>query len=201
MMDQKETYHYGNYVPNLDGARLLVVAGLEYLSAYNSRHRKPYDIASWFMKTAQNPPEGPQNDDFLRQKVDLTEDKVGLILGEIDTRESLTSRNLEELYNDLLRVSNWRLERPFPENELRDKIWMDFNKLELQVRDQIRREKKDSAKDIAFPNKDLRHSLLEFKIQNQKVNMLDMGNLEAGVMGLDNPYEAQTGDPHQSNYY
>jgi len=48
--------------------------------------------------------------------------------------------------------------------------------MELQIRDQIRRELKDFAKDIAFPAKDLRESLLEFKLQNQKANM--MGGLD-----------------------
>ncbi len=74
--------------------------------------------------------------------------------------------------------------------------------MELQIRDQIRRELKDAAKDTAFPAKDLREGLLEFKLQNQKSQMMmdmndvndvnQIGGLEKEI-GPDGPQE-QTGD-------
>ena len=42
---------------------------------------------------------------------------------------------------------------------------------------------KDAAKDGAFPRKDLREALLEFKLQQQKANMLDLSSLEQTVEG------------------
>ncbi len=36
-----------------------------------------------------------------------------------------------------------------------DQIWSDLNKSELQVREQIRRELKDSAKDLSFPKHEI----------------------------------------------
>ena len=66
--------------------------------------------------------------------------------------------------------------------------------MELQLRSELRRELKDAAKDTAFPSKDLRESLLESKIQEQKSKMLDdMGGLE---IGLDSPQQYQEGDLH-----
>ena len=187
MFDQKEAYRYQIYMGNLDGAKLKVVPGIQYLGAYSST---PYSVADHFMKNATDSHNNLDSDDFLKQKVELSEDTVGLILGEIHAREGLRNDNLSNLYYDLLKVRNWRLERPYDANCMKDKTWMDLTKLELQLSDQIRRELKDSAKDIAFPQKDLRQSLLEFKLQNRKATMLDIGDLEADVMGPDGSYQS-----------
>ena len=194
MVDQKEAYNYQIYMGKLDGAKLKVVPGIQYLGAYSST---PYSVADHFMKNATDSHNNPDSDDFLKQKVELSEDRIGLILGEICAREGLRNDNLSHLYYDLLKVRNWRLERPYDANYMKDKTWMELTKLELQLSDQIRRELKDSAKDIAFPQKDLRQSLLEFKLQNRKATMLDIGDLEADVMGPDGSYQP-TGDMYLS---
>ncbi len=101
------------------------------------------------------------------------------------------------LYEDLLKINNWRLERPFPDYYSKDRIWADLNRSELQIREQIRREMKDSARDMSFPQKDLRESLLEFKLQTHKNRLLE-GDLE---MGLDGSYLTQTGDINSKQTY
>ena len=104
-------------------------------------------------------------------------------MSEIKDRDSLLKDNIARLYDDLLRVQNWRLERPFPHCYATDRTWTDLNKMELNLRDQIRRELKDAAKDGAFARKDLRETLIEFKQQQQKANMLDLSSLEQTVEG------------------
>jgi hypothetical protein len=49
---------------------------------------------------------------------------------------------------------------------------------------------KDAVRDISFPQKDLRESLLEFKLQIHKNSLLE-GDLE---MELDDAYLNKTGD-------
>jgi len=186
-MDQKEAYRYTNYIRNLHGSTLKIVPVMPFQIAYTSPQRSPHAMAASFMeKTNENTHDFG---DFFTHKKELAEDKVNLVMDEIDLREGLKCDNLTLLYEDLLRIDNWRLERPFPENYNIDRIWSDLNRSELQIREQIRREMKDSARDTAFPQKDLRESLLEFKVQNQKNQMME-GDLE---MGLDSTYQTKTG--------
>lgn len=131
-------------------------------------------------------------------KKELSQYKIDLILGDISARDRIRYDNLRSLYDDLLKIDNWRLKRDFPFNYATDKIWTDLNKMELQIRDQIRKELKDAAKDTAFPSKDLREGLLESKINEQKSKMLD--GLE---IGLDSPqhYQGDLHDRHETNIY
>ena len=119
----------------------------------------------------------------------MAEDRIDLILGELDSRDRLKYENLGRLYSDLLRVSSWRRELPFPDRYQRGRTWTQLNQMELSLRDQIRRELKDSVRDTAFPGKDLRESLLEFKLQNQKSQLLG---------GLDEVIEPTEDDMHYS---
>ena len=186
-MDQKEAYRYTNYIRNLHGSTLKIVPVMPFQIAYTSPQRSPHAMAASFMeKTKENTHDFG---DFFTHKKELAEDKVNLVMDEIDLREGLKCDNLTLLYEDLLRIDNWRLERPFPENYNIDRIWSDLNRSELQIREQIRREMKDSARDTAFPQKDLRESLLEFKVQNQKNQMME-GDLE---MGLDSTFQTEPG--------
>jgi len=202
---QKEKYSYENYLSQLEGARLHVMPkkpGIEYVRAYDPKQNSPYTMtqamAEAFMQNTLKPPNSADSDDFFQQKKELSEDKIGLILSEINLRDRLKYDNLGRLYDDLLRIDNWRLTPPFPQNYATDKTWTDLNKMELQIRDQIRRELKDAAKDTAFPAKDLREGLLEFKLQDQKsqmmmdMNQMDIGGLENEI-GPDGP-QKQTGD-------
>ena len=177
MFEHKEAYHYQNYAPNLAGARIKIAPGMTFYKPKRpTSYTVPQAMADSFREGLKSINTTPDFDDMFRQKVDLAEDRTGLILGEISGRDYLRYDNLTRLYDDILRVDSWRLEIPFPENYQKGRSWSDLNKMELTIRDQIRRELKDFAKDTAFPAKDLRESLLEFKLQNQKANM--MGGLD-----------------------
>lgn len=193
MIDQKEAHYYRNYIPSLQGAKINVLPGMQYLANYHPPRNTPYTEAGAFMETISDSQNRGYLDDFFSQKKELSEDRVNLVLGEIQGREALEHDNLTRLYDDLLRVINWRLERPFPEIYKKDRLWSDLNRMELQVREQIRRELKDAARDTSFPQKDLRESLLDFKVQSQKAQMMEEG-LE---MGLEGPYQPQKGDVYK----
>jgi hypothetical protein len=195
MMDQHEAYRYTNYIKKLTGSKINIlpptICPIENLSTLNSH----YALASSFMESANKSTGGI--DDFFAQKKELSEDKVSLILGELNLREDLKNNNLTMLYEDLTRITNWRLERPFPLSYSKDKLWSDLNRSELQIREQIRKELKDAARDAAFPQKDLRESLLDFKLQAQK-NRLIEGDLETELEGS---YLAQRGDTYSKGLY
>ena len=177
MFDQKDAYNYQNYAPDLTGAIIKIASGMAFYKPKRpNSYTVPQAMADAFREGVRSIQTAPDFDDMFSQKVDLAEDRTDLILGEIRGRDYLRYNNLTRLYDDLLKVNTWRLEIPFPENYQKSRTWQDLNKMELQIRDQIRRELKEFAKDIAFPAKDLRESLLEFKLQNQKANM--MGGLD-----------------------
>ena len=190
MMDHKEAYRYTNYIQNLHGSKIKIlppmICPIDDPDIADNHHA----AASTFMEYANNQGNAGGFDDFFKQKIELSEDKAVLILADIYRREALRKSNLLMLYEDLLKINNWRLERPFPDYYSKDRIWSDFNRSELQIREQIRREMKDTARDLAFPQKDLRESLLEFKLQTHKNRLLE-GDLE---MELDGSYLTKTGD-------
>ena len=194
IFDQKEAYDYQKYVPNLSGARLKVVSSA---TSYKPKKPTPYTVpqamADAFREGVKTIQTGQDFSDLFNQKVELSDNRIELILGEIQTRDHLRYDNLKRLYDDLFKVSQWRVEIPFPQNYAKDRTWSDLNKSELQIRDQIRRELKDSAKDTAFPAKDLRESLLEFKLQSQKSKM--MGGLDEMIEPIGS-YKNMEGDMH-----
>ena len=197
MFDQKEANYYQNYIPDLQGGKLTVLPTMDFSIDYVSRINTPYIVAEEFMKRAESPGKMSYLDDFFNQKKELSEDRVNLVLEEITGRERLREENLSDLYQDLLRIDNWRLERPIDQYYQKDKTWLDLNKMELQIRDQIRRELKDCARDTSFPQKDLREFLLDFKQQTQKAQMMEEG-LEMGLEGSNNHEKGEQYQPtHQ----
>ena len=165
----KEAYHYRNYVPDLSGATVNFIEEPTYILSSTPSETLAYN----FMQDAKIRAADDSFDALLKSRLKQSEDQIDLILGEIKNRDVLTYDNLHRLYDDLLRIDNWRNEIPYPQNYSKDNNWSDLNKSELQIRDQIRREMKDAHKDQAFPNKDLRESLLEFKLQNTKQDSID----------------------------
>ncbi len=178
-----------NYTPG-EQEKNSIVPLILYVPATKSSGYSPYTIANSFIENADNSQSKTDIEDFFEQKVELSKDRINLILTEINTRDTLKYDNLKRLYDDLFKIDRWRIERPFPENYCKDGIWNDLNRMELQIRDQIRRELKDSTRDTAFPQKDLRESLLEFKLKKQKADMID-STLETE---LDSFSEGETGD-------
>ena len=196
MFDQKEANYYQNYILDLQGGKLTVLPTMNSSIDYVSTRNTPYIVAEEFMKRAETPGKISYLDDFFNQKKELSEDKVTLVLEEITGRERLREENVSGLYEDLLRINNWRLQRPIDQYYQRDSAWSDLNKMELQIRDQIRRELKDCARDTSFPQKDLRESLLEFKQQTKKSQMMGEG-IE---MGLEGSEKHEEGEKNQSTY-
>jgi len=194
---EQEAYHYHNYISKFDGAKIKELPEMAYIRNYNLHNNTPYTtaetMADVFMESVRSSQNIVDFEDIFKQKVNLSQDTINLVLSEISGRDRLKSDNLKQLYDDLLKIDNWRLERPFPENYKKDNLWNDMNKMHLQIREQIRREMKDFARDTSFPQKDLRNSLLEHKLQNQKSQMIESG-LE---MELDSSDQHKPGDSYQ----
>lgn len=182
MMDQKDAYLYENHIQSLTGSQVNIIPRMPPVAGDNTKRYTPQldsiSAAGSFIKNVQNSPTSADIEDFFKQKIEVSEDRVKLILYEIISRDRLRYENLKQLYEDLFRIDQWRAEIPFPQYYLKDRTWSDLNRMELQIRDQIRREMKDFVRDTAFPSKDLREGLLEFKLQNQKSKMVDLGGLD-----------------------
>lgn len=198
MFDEKEANYYQNYTPNLQGGKLTVLPTMSSSIDYVSTKNTPYIVAEEFMKRAETPAKMSYLDDFFNQKKVLSEDKVNLVLEEITGRERLREENVSDLYQDLMRINNWRLERPIYQYYQKDRAWSDLNKMELQIRDQIRRELKDCARDTSFPQKELRESLLDFKQQTHKARMMEEG-LDMGLEGSDKHEKGEQYQPTHKN--
>lgn len=192
-MQSNQNYAYVDYIKNFESAKITELPVLPYVLNY-SRTNSLLPGAEAFLDSVNSQNGSFDDDDFLKQKVDLAHDRVNLTIDEIRHRENLTKNNLTRLYEDLLRIDNWRHEKPLSMNYAKDKTWLDFNKMELQIRDQIRRELKDAARDISFPNKDLRNSLLELKVQNQRQHMLNMSDIEMSVFNTGSEPVYKEGD-------
>ena len=180
------------YQVSLEGARIRPVPITPYMPVadkacgFQHEDSTTYLRAQAFMDSAQKSTENFTIDDIFHQKLSLAEDRTSLILNEILEKNAIHKSNLSSLYEELFMIDQWRSQRSFPESYQKDKTWMEFNKMELQIRDQIRREIKDSIRARSFNEKDLREALLDFKKQNQKSQI--MGTmLEDEIVDV-NPY-------------
>lgn len=177
--NHKEKYLYDTYFNFSRGASVKPVPFEKYkpVTDFTSDLIEPVSNqklrVDQFVNSVENPDSAAGVDDIFHQKLSLTQDRTYLIINEILEKEALHKQNLTRLYDDLLMIDNWRIQRPYPQNYSKDKTWMDFNKMELQVRDQIRREIKDSMISVSFNEKDLREALLDFKKQSQKNQMME----------------------------
>jgi len=189
----KEAYLYSRHLDdiglfsNTNDAKIRVLPGIfNYLRVYDPKRNSAYtmteEVAKAFMEDATKPQKESQLEDFTKSEIELSENNINLILGEIQGRERLRNDNMKSLYDDLFRVYNWRNCRTFPMDTATDNIWLDMNKMELDLRDKIRRELKDSVRDTSFPQKDLRESLLEFKTKNTESQSL--GDLTDDLEGV-----------------
>lgn len=203
MFDQKEAYTYKDYLPGFVGTKIREVPGTSFYSAYKPSKITHYQavamIADAFMEAVKSPATAPDFDDLMGQKVELAEDKTRLILADITERNNLAYDNLRSLYDDLLRVENWRCQIQYPQCYERDRTWADLNKMELDIRDKIRRERKDASKDVGFNSRDLREGLLEFKVNTMKSQMLDDSvDLESALDSTPhNPYSTDNNSTYE----
>jgi hypothetical protein len=178
-INQKEKYLYDNFFSSLKGATVTPVPGISYYPVFENRSaaKNTYCAqqtrAEFFIDTVQTQTGSSSIDDIFEQKLTLNKDRTRLILNDIIETDTIHKNNLKSLYDDLFAIEKWRSSRPHPENYLKDKTWMDLNKMEIMLHDQIRRELKDASKATAFNARDLRESLLDFKKQHQKSQMMD----------------------------
>jgi hypothetical protein len=192
----KDAYGYHNHIQNLQGAKVRIIPGIEYLRprhSYSVPYSSTEQTVSSFMHSSTEQQESNGFDDFFKQKVEHSQDRVDLILGEIRSRKRLKCDNIGRLYYDLLRIDQFRAEIPFPQNYQKDNTWSSLNDQELRLREQIRRELKESAKDLSFTNKDMRESLLEFKLRNAKSHMMKGVGLDA-IIGPEGSYKPSESD-------
>jgi hypothetical protein len=177
--DQKEAYQYKDYLPGWQGAKITPVAGMPYLFYPQTPQSVHHRMVNEYKNVASD---GPIDfSDLFRHKRDLADSNIGMILMDIQVRDSLLHDNLTRLYDDLLQVDNWRNARPYAQQYVTDKLWHDMNRMELDIRDKIRRELNTHAKDTVFATKDLRESVLDYNRKSRKSAML--GGLEASFTG------------------
>jgi len=196
MFDEKEANYYQNYISSFKGAKVTVIPTMDFPIDYNVKRKTPYMLSEYFMKQAEIPGKTSYLDGFFNQKKELSEDRVNLVLEEITGRERLREENISDLYQDLMQINNWRLERPIDQYYQKDNIWLGLNQMQIQIKDQIRRELKDCARDTSFPQKDLREFLLDFKQQTKKAQMMGEG-LEMSLEGSD---KYETGEQYQPTH-
>ena len=177
---EKERYLYDNYAGMLStiGAKLTLIPTYSHANFYTkATHRQPYSpsvaAAYSFMQTTDSYTTGSDIDDMFKEKIGHSKDNIDLILSQINERDRLKYDNLARIYDDLLRIDQFRAQINFPQKYLKDKTWTDLNNSELKLREQIRREMQASAQDLAFLINDLRRGLLEYKLQSQKQAMMD----------------------------
>jgi len=194
MVWEKEAYSYENYLGSFKGAKVRPVTCPFTFTGYFavSKNNSPLTVRAYDFLNQSSAKDSDGSPDFFQQKLDLATDKTDLILDQIQDRDTLKYDNLKRLYDDLLRLDNWRLEHDPSGYLVHDKMWQDFSKMELDIRAQIRRELNEFAKETAFPGKDLRESMLEFKLQKSKSDMLG-GGLEE-MMEPDGSSETNRGD-------
>jgi hypothetical protein len=201
--NHQDKYLYDNFISSFSGATINPVPQTVYnpITATDPIVSQtvcaPQRWAENFIDTVNSATGSDSIDDLFQQKLSLTHNRTQLILREILNKDAIHKENLNSLYQDLFTVEKLEHERPFPENYARDKTWMDLNKLKLNLRDQIRRELKDAIRSISFNEKDLRESLLEFKKQSNKSQLMGtMFDEDDQKEGGDNLYNI-TGDTYQ----
>jgi len=178
----EEEYLYNSYRTSYfsesDGVKLRVLPSvLKYVRQYDPKRHSPYtmsrEVVDEFMKHSKEEGKQANLEDLSQIDIEQSADKINLVLGEIKGRSHIMENNLSLLYEDLFRVYNWRHCRPYPSNIVADKTWLELNKIELDIRDKIRREVKDSARDLSFQQKDIRESLLEHKMRTKESQAFD----------------------------
>lgn len=160
----------------------------------------PFNLAAetsmMFVESLHDPANMGGIDELFSLKVEQAYERVKLILGELVVRKNLAKRNLELINRDLSRVNNWRLEIPCPKTYYKDKEWMDLNKMEMQLRQEIRQERIALFRDTSMNLRDFREALLEHRLQEKRSEMFDLSSLENVIEGQ---YKAMGEQPQKQD--
>jgi hypothetical protein len=164
---QKERYHYNNYIGKLEGARVHVLPTECYV-------KKAYTPFASALDILNEPPGKVSMDDFMSLKVGKYRDKVDLILDELGRRDEIKRKNLYSIHDDLMGVYEAKFQLDPSHFYEKSPTWSNLFSQELSLKQQIRSELRDMYRDTQRSATDLRDSLLEHKIQNQKMNMFSI---------------------------
>ena len=167
MSYEKERYHYQNYIGKFAGAKVRVLPTETYKIASYTPFKSALDILN-------EPPGRVPIDDFMALKVGRYRDKVDLILDELGRRERVKVDNLDRIYNDLLNVYEAKIQLDSSHFYTKSQPWRDLFNQELNLKVQIRSELRDMYRDTQRASEQLRDSLLEHKIQGQKMRMFSI---------------------------
>lgn len=164
---QKERYHYQNYIGKFDGASIKVLPTETYEKATYTPFVSALDLLN-------EPPGKVAMDDFLQLKVGRYRDRIDLILDELSKRERVTRDNLYSIYDDLMNVYQAQVQLDPSHFYTKSQPWRDLFNQELNLKSQIRNEIRDMYRDTQRAGEGLRESLLEYKIQSQKMKMFSI---------------------------
>ena len=160
---RKEAYDYSDYIGNLDGAKVKIVPK-DWI--YEGRRKGRFEGVM--------DPTATDSADFPAIKKARYRDKVDLVLDELSRREAVKYDNLMRIYGDLLDVYCAKVQLDPTHFYTKSKTWLDLFNQELNLKKQIRSELRDLYKDTSHATKELRESLLEYKVQAQKYKLFSI---------------------------
>ena len=116
----------------------------------------------------------PDFDDPLQLKSARYRDKIDLIIDDLGRRERIKYDNLCRIHDDLMNVYQAKVSLDPSHIYTKSQAWRDLFKHELNLKQQIRSELRDMYRDTQRASEQLRDSLLEYKIQSQKMRMFSI---------------------------
>ena len=147
--------------------------------------------ADHYLRGIEDEDESTSIDDLFTFKIAQSRERARLILGDVYRRKKVNERIIESLTHDLVRINNWRLEIPFPKNYYKDQTWLDLNKMEMQIRNEIRAEKSNLFRDTAPLMQELRDALMVNLAEQKNAEAFDVSDLET-LMDID---DEEWGEP------
>ena len=132
-------------------------------------------IAEYFVahKLSSDSDQGIEDMNIMARSAELERDRASLIIDRIEQIGTHTYTNLASLYDDLLAISQMKLERPFPDYLQKDKMWLDLQKMELEIKRQIRTECTQFYRLADRSVSGLHESLINLKERQGKASMLE----------------------------
>jgi hypothetical protein len=164
---EKEAYDYRNYFGNLAGANAKELSVPWYIQVpytpFVSAHDLLYDKKPM-----------PELEDPMQLKSFKYRDKIDLIIDELGRRDKIKYDNLCRIQSDLLDVYQAKVGLDPSHFYTKSQPWRDLFSQELNLKQQIRSELRDMYRDTQRASEQLRDSLLEHKIQSQKMKMFSL---------------------------
>ena len=134
-MDLKDAYLYENHIQDLANARVRATPSTSYISGNIRQEYTPFfytvPAALSFMENVTNSQAKPDIEDFFQHKIELSNDRVKLILSEILSRDRLKYENLNRLYEDLFKIDQWRAGIPFSQKYLQNRALAGLSRKEI----------------------------------------------------------------------